>query len=158
MSDTQTQRQPTEEELQAYLEQLRGADVAEIVAQAYSMMATGAEVKLGRPDARLLIDALSGLVQATAERVPEKLGEGMRNGLNQLQMAQVQMEGEAARKGSGPEPREESAPDAASSAAQPGSPGAPTAKPRSGQGASQTGTQQGEQSITDRLWIPGRGQ
>ncbi len=155
MSDTAAQSQPSEEELRAYLEQLRDADVVEIVAQAYSMMATGAEVKLGRPDARLLIDALAGLVQATAERLPEQLGQGMRSGLSQLQMAQVQAEGQA---GSGQpsdapaggEPERAGGPPGEAGARPGGQPGEqPTQRP---------GGAPGEQSMTDRLWIPGRGQ
>jgi hypothetical protein len=130
----------SQEELQAYLEQLREADAADIVVQAYTMLGTGAEVKLGRPDARVLIDAMAGIVQAAGARLGE-LGQRMQAGVAQLQMAQVEAEGRTAaaqpageqRAGAQPEPQ-----------AQQPSPG-PTEQPSG-------------PSMTDRLWIPGRGQ
>lgn len=148
MSDPRSQgaEQPTEEELQAYLEQLRAADPAEIVAQAYTMLGTGAEVKLGRSDARVLIDAMAALSDATASALDKDLVERMRNGVVQLQTAQVQAERQAAPgAAAGGSPR----------------PGAADASPREPAGAprQEQRTAEGEaggQSLTDRLWIPGR--
>jgi hypothetical protein len=133
----------SQEELQAYLEQLREADAADIVVQAYTMLGTGAEVKLGRPDARVLIDAMAGLAQATGARLGE-LGQRMQAGVAQLQMAQVEAERRAA-----------AAPPV------PGQPGAAQAEqtpqaPPAGPASAATG-QPAEPSVTDRLWIPGRG-
>lgn len=131
-------QQPTEEELQAYLAQMREADPAELVAQAFQILAMGAEVKIGRPDARVLIDALVAVVDATKGRVQAQLTTGMTNAVRQLQMAQVQAEREGSSAG------EPAAEDTAGDARQPGAP-------------SQPGAQQGdEQRRTDRLWIPGR--
>ncbi|HEX2028255.1 MAG TPA: hypothetical protein VHF25_09685 [Nitriliruptorales bacterium] len=53
--------QPTEEELRAYLAQLRQADANDIVSQVFSMVASAAEVKLGRRDGRLLIDVAAAV-------------------------------------------------------------------------------------------------
>lgn len=140
--------QPSEEEMKAYLEQLREADPAEIVAQAYTMLGTGAEVKLGRSDARVLIDAMGALAEVTQGKLEDDLVTRMRNGVVQLQTAQVQAEREAAGAGQ---------PSAASQPA-----GAEQSPGPAGQGQTPTPGQDqpdagGEESMTDRLWIPGRG-
>ncbi|MEX0658807.1 MAG: hypothetical protein WD080_06700, partial [Egibacteraceae bacterium] len=137
--------QPTQEEMEAYLAQLREAEPAELVAQAYTMLGTGAEVKLGRPDARVLIDAMGALTEAVAGGVAEDLTTRMRNGVVQLQTAQVQAEREAG--GEAPAP---AAPGSPSSHAPGGTP--PTASEPSRQPPGQS---QG-QKPADRLWIPGR--
>ena len=87
-----SEREPTEEELRAYLAQLRLADVNEVVAQAFSMLAAAAEVKLGRRDGRLLIDATAALREATADRVDARLTQQMDQALQQLRLAQVDAE------------------------------------------------------------------
>jgi hypothetical protein len=136
-----------QEQMRQYVEQLRAADPAEIVAQAFTMLGTGAEVKIGRPDARVLIDALGGLVGGAEGRVPPQLLDGMRNGLTQLQQAQVAAERE----------QSEPAPPASGAgrpAAADGAAGGPAA---GGQAPSSGGTAQDDESMTDRLWIPGRG-
>ena len=89
MSDPLSAQQPTEEELRAYLEQLREADPAGLVAESYNLLAAGAQVKLGRPDARMLIDAMAALVQVTGQRLPPELANQMAQGVQQLQLAQV---------------------------------------------------------------------
>lgn len=147
MSDPTTQDspgpggEPSPEQLRAYLQQLRGADVAEVVAQAFSVLGTGAEVKLGRSDARVLIDALGSLLETTGPHLPEELAGQMRDGVTQLQLAQVEAEREAAGQPAGqaqpPPARQE-----------------PTA-PDTGAG---TRTAEGSGRMTDRLWIPGRDQ
>ncbi|MGH3665125.1 MAG: hypothetical protein ACRDU8_03355 [Egibacteraceae bacterium] len=121
--------QPSPEELREYLEQLRDADAAGLLAEAYNMLAAGAQVKLGRPDARTLIDAMAAMVQATAATLPTELADQMRQGVGQLQMAQVQAERDA---GGGPDAQEESGQRPSAEQPEP------------------------QQRITDRLWIPGR--
>ncbi|CAN5327821.1 hypothetical protein BH20ACT9_BH20ACT9_21970 [soil metagenome] len=138
--------EPTPEQLRAYLQQLRGADVAEVVAQAFSVLGTGAEVKLGRPDARVLIDALGSLLDTTGPHLPDELTGQMRDGLTQLQLAQVEAEREAAGQAPG--------------GAQP--PPADRAPTPEGGGRMTEGGEQTKESgggrMTDRLWIPGRDQ
>lgn len=137
-----TSHQPSEEELSAYLDQLRNASAAELVAQAYTMLGTGAEVKLGRPDARVLIDALAALTEATGAAVGDDLAARMRNGVAQLQTAQVQAERQAGG-------------EAASGEGQPAAPQEPTGDAARQQGQAEQASQQGQQA-SDRLWIPGR--
>ncbi|MDP8969825.1 MAG: DUF1844 domain-containing protein, partial [Actinomycetota bacterium] len=96
MAGRDPSRQPSEEELRAYLEQLRAAEPVEFIVQAYNMLATVAQAKLGRADARILIDAMSGVVEATAAGLPTDVARQMRDGVAQLQLAQVQAEPEAA--------------------------------------------------------------
>ncbi len=134
MTSTQQPGELSEEELRVYLDQLREAEVGEIVVQAYTMLGTGAEVKLGRPDARLLIDAMAGIVSAVGQRLGE-LGTRMQGGVAQLQMAQVEAErraaGQHAAEQGGQETQEQ-----------------PAQQPQQGGNA--------QERMTDRLWIPGR--
>ena len=139
-------QQPTEEEMRAYVEQLRAADPAEIITQAFTMLGAAAETKLGRPDARLLIDGLAGLVEAVESRVEDELAEGMRNGLAQLQQLQVQAEGEARTDEGAAAGQEPTA----------GAPGGSQGGDSQAGGSQQEGGAQAGQRATDRLWIPGQ--
>ncbi|HVM21283.1 MAG TPA: hypothetical protein VM307_15090, partial [Egibacteraceae bacterium] len=97
MTDPRTMPgQPSPEEMRAILEQLREVDPAVLVAEAFNMLAQGAQVKLGRPDARVLIDALAGMVTAAEPALPEELSTQMQQAIAQLQMTQVQAERDAA--------------------------------------------------------------
>lgn len=118
--------EPSEEQLRAYLESVRRAQPAEIVIQAFSILATAAEVKLGQRDARVLIDGMSGLVEPIGDRLPGEIAQRMRTTVSELQMGQVQAERE----------------QAAGSA-------------QEQQAAQQQAGQEGPKA-TDRLWIPGR--
>lgn len=140
-----SQEGPSEEEVQQYLEQLRSAEASEIIAQAFNMLATGAQVKMGRPDARVLIDALAGVVDNVTQQLPEEVGNQMRESVGQLQTAQVQAEQEAAG---------EAAPAGEGEA---GGQGAGAASQETGGQSGQSGqsTQSG-QRMTDRLWVPGK--
>jgi hypothetical protein len=148
MSDpTQMAGQPSPEEMRAYLEQLREADAAGLLAEAFNLLATGAQVKLGRPDARALIDALAGMVQAAGSALPPEIAEQMNQGIAQLQMAQVQAEREeAAAAGAAPDQTGEGAEQGADGDPQP-----------SGQASPPPAGSPPGQRMTDRLWVPGRG-
>jgi hypothetical protein len=137
VTSTQQPGELSEEELRVYLDQLREAEVGEIVVQAYTMLGTGAEVKLGRPDARLLIDAMAGIVSAIGQRLGE-LGTRMQGGVAQLQMAQV----EAERRAAGQQTAEQGGQNAQDQPAQ------AAQQPQQGGNA--------QERMTDRLWIPGR--
>lgn len=149
--------QPSEEELRAHLAQLREADVAEIVVQAVNMFATGAQVKLGRSDARLLIDAIASVADAVDGGVDADLVKQIRDAVGQLQMAQVQAERDEAGGGADPAGQQSPAGAGQAGAGQPGAgpPGAGQPGPAPGQ-PSPGGQQGGKESMTDRLWIPGR--
>jgi hypothetical protein len=136
MSDPTTNG-PSEEELRAYLESLRAAQPVEVVVQSFGILATASEVKLGRDDARVLIDAMAALVDATETHISPEIVSRMRQTVSQLQMAQVQAEREGA----------------AESSTEGGGPSGetpPQAPPASDDG------QAGQESPASRLWIPGR--
>ena len=156
MADAASAQQPSQEELQAYLEQMQAAEPAEIVAQAFQILAMGAEVKIGRPDARVLIDSLAALTQAAQSRLPQDLVGGMQNAVRQLQMAQVQSEQEQGGAGAqqASPPAGEAPPSQAGGGQAAGGQPAGQQQPQGQQ--PQQGQQQGGQSMTDRLWIPGR--
>lgn len=148
-------QQPTEEEVRAYLAQLRQTDVAEIVAQSFSMLASGAEVKLGRRDARLLIDTAAALAERARGSLDDRLVEQMDEAVGQLRTAQVDAEAQLKQlrdEGKLPEGEAGDLPgEGAGAAGAAGSEGAPREtppppppqQPQRGSGAS-------------RLWIPGR--
>jgi hypothetical protein len=144
---TQMPGQPSQEEMRAYLEQLRAADPVGLLAEAFNLLATGAQVKLGRPDARVLIDAMAGMVHAAGARIPGEVAQQMNEGIAQLQMAQVQAEKDAGAEGA--DQGAEAEGDDASGAAPP-----PGAAPQPGAPSGPGGP--GQQKMTDRLWVPGR--
>jgi hypothetical protein len=142
MTDPTQPRQPpggqgpglTQEELEAHLAQLRESDVAEVVVQAVNMLATGAQVKLGRDDARVLIDVIAAVADTADGRVDADLVKQIREAVSQLKMAQVQAERDLAQ-------AETAAPQRPDEAAAPSSgPEQPVQ----------------DQRLTDRLWVPGR--
>jgi hypothetical protein len=135
MSDP-TANGPSEEELRAYLESLRAAQPVEVLVQSFGILATASEVKLGRSDARVLIDAMTALVDATDQHIPPEIATRMRQTITQLQMAQV----EAEREGTA---------DAATEA-QPSAPGAPSTPEDT------SAAEARQESPASRLWIPGR--
>ena len=132
---------PSQEELQAYVEQLRSAPASDLVVQAWSMLGTGAEVKLGEVDARVLIDAMAAIAQSVGARLPDGVGERMQAGVAQLQTAQVQAERERSDPAPAPPPPPAAAPQQAAG---------------TGQQAEQAGPAPQADRATDRLWIPGR--
>lgn len=91
--------QPTEEQVRAYLSELREADATDIVVQAVSLLLNGAQVKLGRPDARMLVDAAGGLLESAGPRLGERLTKELRGVLSQLRVAQVEAEQEEGEEG-----------------------------------------------------------
>lgn len=140
MSDTMMGGQPSPEELRAYLEQLRDADAAGLVAEAFNLLAAGAQVKLGRPDARTLIDAMTAMTQVTTAALPQELAQQMTQGVQQLQLAQVEAERQAA----------------AESQQQPGGDADAAPAPPPAAASQPDPPSAAQQKMTDRLWIPGR--
>lgn len=129
---------PSEAELRAMLEELREAPVEEVLVQGVNLLLQAAQVKLGRPDARVLIDAVAAVADAVGARARGGIADQVAGAVTQLRMAQVEAEREA-----GVAPPEEAAPGPATDATTPppaAAPPPPTAPP----------------SAASRLWIPGR--
>ncbi len=145
------ERKPSEEEVRAYLAQLRQAGVADIVAQAFSLLASGAEVKLGRRDARLLIDLAAAVADVGGPHVEERLRQQMQQALNQLRVGQVDAESQLAKlRSEGKLPPEEAGDlpeDAAAASGGQASQAPPQERPE---------PSERPPSAASRLWIPGR--
>lgn len=135
---------PSEEEVRAYLEQMRTAPVEQVLAEVLQGLLNAAQLKLGRADARLLLDVAASITDQSRSQLSEDLVQQVDQALSQLRMAQVEAEQQVAAQGT-PEANDMAAdapsatPDAgtdapAASEPQPGSPG----------------------SATSKLWIPGR--
>ena len=127
------------------LSQLRAAPMRDIVVQGITLIAQGVELKIGRADARVLIDLLDALA-ASAGDVLGDMKTSVETMISQLKAAQVQAENQLAAQGVAPD---SSSPPASAP------PGA-TQPPGAAQslGAAQRPT--GEKKETDKLWIPGR--
>ena len=130
---------PDEAEVRAYLERLRTAPVEDVLAELLSVLLSAAQVKIGRADARLLLDALAAIARVTEGRIDVGLQQQAMDALAQLRLAQVEAERQLGT------PPEGGAPGAGDGGAAEGGPGAPPGAP--------PGPAQGAQR--SRLWVPG---
>ncbi|MFP4312150.1 MAG: hypothetical protein ACLFS9_09265 [Nitriliruptoraceae bacterium] len=150
-------KQPSEEEIRAYLAQLRQAPVDQVLAEVVNALLNAAQVKVGRQDGRLLIDTTAAIADTVRGKVPAELTDQLDQALTQLRMAQVEGEQQVARaKAAGQQepgdldagstgaeaPAEDDATDDGSGARTEPPPASPP--PSAGGGA------------TSRLWVPGR--
>lgn len=130
-------RQPTEEEMQAALSQLREAPVAEVIIDILQGLLSAAQVKIGRSDGRLLLDAAALVNDHAAGHVDASITDQVKTALTQLRMAQVEAEKEIASSGQ----------------AEANDLGSTTPPPEDGPGAPPPPE---EPPPTSRLWVPGR--
>ncbi|WP_336250291.1 hypothetical protein [Stomatohabitans albus] len=130
MSD-QPNRQPSEQEIMAMIAQLREAPVRDIILQGLGLMVSGAEAKLGRQDARIIIDVVAAVVETAGDQLGDVQSQ-IETMVAELKTAQVQAEAKLAEAG------EQGGDDSATSVS---SPSTPPAK---------------EKKQTDKLWIPGK--
>jgi hypothetical protein len=143
---TGTAPQSSEQQAQEYARQLRSAPVEQIVTEILSGLLNAAQVKLGRRDARLLID-LTALVHEQARRyLPADLTKQVDQLLAQLRLAQVQSESAAADQPAEPNDLAEVPTPPAGAATPPPAPSAP----QPGQ------PPPGQPPPASRLWVPGR--
>ncbi len=141
-------QQPSEEEVRAYLGQLRQAPAEQVLAEVLSGLLNAAQVKVGRRDGRLLIDVSATLIDEVREHVSDDLRNQVDEVIGQLRMAQVEGEREVA---SASEQGHEEPNDLGSQPT--GDDGGagdqqPPASPTSDPGSS-------SQSAASRLWTPG---
>jgi hypothetical protein len=148
-------REPTEEEVRAYLGQLRAAPVDQVVAEVASALLNAAQVKLGRRDGRLLLDLVGDLAERTRPHLPDELTGQVDEALTQLRMAQVEAEKEvaaAAQQG-------HVEPDDLGSGGPQGGAAGGTPDIGDGDAPSQAAQQPPEEpggGAASRLWVPGR--
>lgn len=135
---------PSEEEVRQYLAQMRSAPADQVLAEVVQGLLNAAQVKLGRNDARLLLDACAGLVESVRDRAGEELVGQVDQALSQLRLGQVEAEKEVAQGGQD-EPNDvgdERAGGQDAAATPPQQPPGPSQQPP-GQGAA------------SKLWTPG---
>lgn len=137
--------EPDEQEVRAYLERLRSAPVEEVLAELLSILLSAAQVKLGRSDARLLLDALGAIAEVTDGRIDRGLHEQVTSALSQLRLAQVEAERQL-----GAQVGEEAATGAAGATGVPGAAG-PEGSPSEAAQSAPPSTPSGR----SRLWVPG---
>ena len=131
--------QPSEEEVRAYLAQLRETPVEQVVAEVLSALLNAAQVKLGRADGRLLLDLAASLIEQGGEQLPEELTGQVDDVVAQLRVAQVDAEQQLTGAG-------DAAPAEEADGATASPPPAPGQTPPAG----------GPSDPSSRLWVPGR--
>lgn len=86
---------PSEAELEQMLAQMREAPAEQVLVEVINALLQAAQVKLGRPDARLLIDAVAAVAQSAEGRADATLLGQVTQAVTQLRLAQVEAEGGA---------------------------------------------------------------
>ncbi|MDX1510009.1 MAG: hypothetical protein R3249_01565 [Nitriliruptorales bacterium] len=132
-----TPGQPSQEEMQAALAQLREAPLTEVVLDIIQGLLSAAQVKIGRRDGRLLLDVVASVTNQVAPHVDQRLVDQVNQALTQLRMNQVEAEQQIAQSG-------EDEPNDLETATSPAPDDGTAASPPGAEGA------------TSRLWIPGR--
>ena len=87
------------EEAREYVRRMRSLPVDEVIREVLFGLLNAAQVKLGRRDARLLIDVSTVALEQARSYLPEELSRQLDQVLGQLRMAQVNAEGHASRQG-----------------------------------------------------------
>lgn len=85
-------QEPSEEEVRAYLQELRDTPVGQVVTEVLSVLLNAAQVKLGRHDGRFVLDTVALLTDATAGALPQEIVKQVQDALSQLRLAQVEAE------------------------------------------------------------------
>lgn len=84
---------PSEAELQQMLAEMREAPAEQVLVEVVNLLLQAAQVKLGRPDARVLIDAVAAVADAAAGRADPGLLGQLSQAVTRIRMAQVEAEG-----------------------------------------------------------------
>lgn len=90
------QGQPSEEELREYARQMRVLPAERVVADTVMSLLSCAQAKLGRRDARLMIDLAAVTVDHARDHLSADLTKQADDMLGQLRLAQVNAEGRGA--------------------------------------------------------------
>src|SRR5262249_23340245 len=89
------ERARSAEDAREYVQQMRSLPVEQILGDVVFSMLNAAQVKLGRRDARLLIDVSSVVLEHARPYLPGELTEQVDQVLGQLRLGQVSAEGHA---------------------------------------------------------------
>jgi hypothetical protein len=149
VSDATNQAPESEAQAREYVAQLRSAPAEQIVAELLSGLLNAAQIKLGRRDARLLIDLSALLTEHARRYLPAGMTRQVDQALHQLRLAQVRAESEAAQRK--PEPN-----DLADVPAPPAGTPAPAGAPGAASQPAAAPAPPQQPPAASRLWIPGR--
>jgi hypothetical protein len=141
----------SEEQAREYAMQLRSAPAEQLVTEVLSSLLNLAQVKLGRRDARLLIDLSAVVLGHARPYLSQELSGQLDQLLGQLRLAQVRAEGAATGAVEPNDLTEVPAPPAAGGATPAGSlaeAGTPAGQPPPAPA--------GQPPPASRLWVPGR--
>jgi hypothetical protein len=155
---------PSEAELEQMLVRMREAPVEQVLVEVVNVLLQAAQVKLGRPDARVLIDAVAAVAEVASGRIDPALVGQVGQAVAQLRLAQVEAEGGAeggAQTGDGgarPAGAAGGAPGgAAGRAAEPAGHAGPAPQPpRAAPSAGAAAPPDAGAAQRSRLWVPGR--
>lgn len=147
-SQPQAGGRPSEDEIREYVQQLRAAPVDQVLSEVLISLLNAAQAKLGRRDARLLIDVSATVFDHTRRYLPDELTGQFDQILGQLRLGQVQSESSVAARAE-PEPNDlaEAPPPPAGGTAQSA---AASSVPLS------RATTPPQSEPPPKLWVPGR--
>lgn len=90
---------PSAEEVREYVQQLRSLPVDQVIGDVMFSLLNAAQVKLGRRDARLLIDVSTAVLEHARPYLPGELTTQIDQVLGQLRLGQVSAEGHVSQAG-----------------------------------------------------------
>jgi hypothetical protein len=90
---------PSAEDVRKYVQQMRSLPVEQVLGDVMFSLLNAAQVKLGRRDARLLIDVSTVVLEHARPYLPGELTEQIDQVLGQLRLGQVSAEGHASQAG-----------------------------------------------------------
>lgn len=154
-ADLGAAKQPSEEEIRAYLSQLRQAPVDQVLAEVVNALLNAAQVKVGRRDGRLLIDITAAITDTVRGQVATELTDQLDQALTQLRMAQVEGEQQVAQAKAGGQQEPGDLAEEAAAGQSDGEEGAP-ADSQAPSETPPTSPPPAGGSATSRLWVPGR--
>jgi len=96
---TGQERAESAEDAREYVRRLRSLPVDQVIGEVMFSLLNAAQVKLGRRDARLLIDVSSVAHEHARPYLPGELSRQIDQVLGQLRMGQVSAEGHASQQG-----------------------------------------------------------
>ena len=127
------ERARSAEDVRQYVQQMRSLPVEQVIGDVLFSLLNAAQVKLGRRDARLLIDVSTVALEQARPHLPAELTKQIDQVLGHLRMGQVSAEGRASQAGD-PEDNDLDRP--------PAPPSSPTQTPAG--------------PAPSKLWVPGR--
>jgi hypothetical protein len=101
-SGAEHERAPSAEDVQEYVRRMRSLPVEQVIGDVLMSLLNAAQVKLGRRDARLLIDLSTVAHEHARPYLPAELTTQIDQVLGQLRLGQVSAEGHAGQQ-AGPE-------------------------------------------------------